>query len=254
MRGWWTGRRGAGPGLALVVLALVVLGLAVGLGALWRGPGPLSGGPQDRGRAVLPEGQGPLRISVLGTSLSADRYDWPMALSEALGACLEREVQVTALARPGATVEWGVTQVAQVRATMPDIVLVEFAINDADLTDGLSLAQARAHLAELVLQLTSPPEAPQVALMTMNPAAGLRGLLRPRLSAHYAGYRALAARDEGVGEAVGLIDVEARWRARPRSARGLDDGLHPDPATARAVIVPAVSGWFGCADPIEGSN
>ena len=138
--------------------------------------------------------------------------------------------------------EDGESGVAMVRSELPDLVLMEFASNDADLRDGVGRSQARRQTAEVVAALQAAgPDAPAIALVTMGPAAGLRGVLRPRLAGHYAGYRALAE-----AQSLGLVDLEARWRALGRGERGMDDGLHPDPATARAVIVPALAQWLGC--------
>jgi lysophospholipase L1-like esterase len=130
---------------------------------------------------------------------------------------------------------WARAQVARVAETRPDLVLVEFAINDADLRDGVPLARARAQHLALVADLRQALPGAALALMTMSPAKGPRGWIRPRLAAHYAGYHALA-RETGLG----LIDLYPRWLALPRGDRGLQqDGLHPDPAVAEAVAVPA---------------
>ena len=216
-----------------------VVGLVVGLWAwpLWQGPVQHVGPPQDVVLAprALPT---PLRITVLGTSLSHNA-PWTASLAQALMACLG-PAEITVIARPGAGVLWGQGQVDTVAATLPDLVLVEFAINDADLRDGLTRARAdtemRALLAELAHAL------PQAALveMTMSPAQGARGLLRPGLGARYGDVIARA----GDGS-QGAIDLYARWRALPRDARGLSDGLHPDPQIATEVTVAPIRDYIG---------
>ena len=235
------GIRGALAGLT----ALAVIGAGLWAGALWRGPGPLAGGPRDL-PVALTAAAAPLRITVFGTSLSSARYDWPAVLEAQLATCgaqgADFGAEIAVLAQPGADIRWAAGQVDQVLATAPDLVLMEFASNDADLRDGVGRSQARRQTAEVVAALQAAgPDAPAIALVTMGPAAGLRGVLRPRLAGHYAGYRALAE-----AQSLGLVDLEARWRALGRGERGMDDGLHPDPATARAVIVPALAQWLGC--------
>lgn len=183
---------------------------------------------------------------MFGTSLSStSRYDWPAHLETRLATCLNRRVTVTIIARPGATIAWAEGQIGRVRDTAPDLVLMEFAVNDADLWDGLPRAEARRRTGAVLEALAGGPggteDGPALALMTMNPAAGVRGLVRPFLGRHYADYRSLSRERD-----LGLVDLEAQWRALPRAARGLDDGLHPDPARARAVIVPTLLRWFGC--------
>lgn len=220
-------------GAARRVVLLLLVALLVWAVILWRGPGPLDA-PADRHPGDL-AAEGVLRIVVLGTSLSSPaRYDWTEAVAEPLEQCLNRPVEMIPVARAGATVAWGRTQVETALAADPALVLVEFSANDADLLDGLGRGTALAETVALVAELSAG--GPRVALMTMNPASGLRGVLRPVLAGHYADYRRLATAGE-----LGLIDLEARWRAMPRAERGLDDGLHPAPDVARAVIVGGVT-------------
>ena len=53
----------------------------------------------------------------------------------------------------GATSAWGLDQVDVVIAKAPDLIVLEFAINDADLGRGLSLAESRDNHRSLILQL-----------------------------------------------------------------------------------------------------
>jgi lysophospholipase L1-like esterase len=232
--------------LALVAVAL--LGLILGLGLWWAAP-PRP--PEDLADRPLPNPlpAGPLRITTFGTSLTAS-YDWPGRLQAMLTQCLNRPVTVTPVARSGAGIPWALTQVQTVAATDPDLVLVEFAINDADLRDGTRLAVANAAHQRLITELRHAAPNAQIALMTMNPAQGLRGAVRPYLAAHYLAYRDLAAEME-----TGLIDLYPRWLARPVAERGLQaDGLHPTQDVAAKVIVPSVADYLSpdcsaAADP-----
>lgn len=85
--------------------------------------------------------------------------------------------------------------------------------------------------------------------MTMSPAHGLRGLMRPRLGHYYAALAGLAAEAD-----AGLIDVHAAWLAAPAAVRRFPDGLHPPDAAVRGVLLPPVGdaiaramGQEGCA-------
>jgi acyl-CoA thioesterase I len=218
---------------------------------LWLGPPQAELSPRDRPLAprALPA-EGPVRIVALGTSLTA-RGPWPDRLAERLAACLGHPVEIRRVARPGATVAWGQepAQVAAVAEAAPDIVLVEFAINDADLRDGLPRAEADARSRALLAALADALPEAAIVEMTMSPARGLRGLMRPGLAARYADVVARAEAREGA-----LVDLHARWLRLPRDARGLDaDGLHPDPELAAGVIVPALAAHiapaFGAACP-----
>lgn len=213
------------------------LGIAGMIGAALLAGAPTPQAPADLApRAVLASGAGPLRLAVLGTSLSA-RATWPEALAEDLSACLAREVVLIRIARPGANVTWGRAQLDQLVAAAPDIVLIEFAINDADLRDGLRLAPAQALHRDILGALQAAGAVP--VLMTMNPARGLRGLVRPGLARHYAGYHALA-QETGAG----LVDFHPRWRVLD-PAQALPDGLHPPEALAKGVMVPVLRGYLG---------
>jgi lysophospholipase L1-like esterase len=183
--------------------------------------------PQDRA----------LRVTAMGTSLTHNEL-WTARLGEVLSACIAHPVEVAVVARAGAAVDWALTQPGAVAATQPDVVLVEFAINDADIEDGHWMRDARALHETLLADLRA--QAPQAALMlmTMSPAHGWRGWIRPWLRAHYLQYRDLAEAQD-----TGLIDLYPRWLALPRDARGLaEDGLHPDQQVAADVIAPAVAG------------
>lgn len=233
-----TRRAGAGA-----CLGLIGVGLVIWAGLLWRGPGPLDGPPRD---AIPTDWRAPgattapLRVTLFGTSLSSPRYDWPEAAQDALSACLDRPVLLTRVTQPGGNIAWAEGEIPNVVASAPDLVLVEFAINDADLIDGVGLEQGRTRLSETVLALSAGADGPAIILLTMSPAHGLRGVVRPRLAGHYAAVAAVAA-DHGAG----VLDLETRWRALPRAERGLQaDGLHPDPAIARDVIVPPLTAYL----------
>lgn len=180
---------------------------------------------------VLPMGQTPIRIVALGTSLTRNAL-WPDTLARALTVCSGRPVLVTRIAEVGENSAWGLTQVQAVAALKPDLVLIEFAINDADLRDGQSLDAALEAHQRLLDGLAAEVPAARPVLMTTNRAFGLRGLLRPWLGAHYDQYRRLAA-----ARHTGLIDLAPLWAAAPTTGQDgeplLPDGLHPtDPAVA----------------------
>lgn len=212
-----------------VIGGLVLVGLALGWLAV-RAPEPAT---RDLPLAPPLPDTGGLDIVVLGTSLSAPPQHWPDALAEALAACRGAPVRMERVAGPGMGSAWGQDQVAAVARHAPDLVLVEFAINDADLLDGVSPAQGWAQHLALVAGLRRALPQVRIVLMTMSPAKGSRGWIRPRLGAHYGQYHDLA---QAAG--TGLIDLYPRWLALPPSERGLEaDGLHPDPARAARVII-----------------
>lgn len=206
-------------------ISLLALIAALALVLAWTGR---PGGPGDRPlRALDP----PARIVAFGTSLTHDE-PWTADLAARLSACFGTEVQVIAIAGPGQGSAWGLDQVSRVIAEAPDLVLVEFAINDARIRNGASLARSRAQH-DAILDAVS--EVPAV-LMTMSPVRGPeQWLKRWRLPAYYRLYGDLAE-DRGLG----LIDLYSRWRAEPERFDA-PDGLHPGGAAAAGLIGPVVT-------------
>ena len=193
----------------------------------------------DRRRPAEPlSGNAPIAIAFMGTSLTAGSI-WPDRVADALAICVARPVWALRFAQGGATSVWGVGQIETVIAADPDIIVIEFAINDADLRNGLLLAtSADTHHAILTRLKQALPEA-RIVLMTTNPTLGVRQLLRPRLPAYYALYRQLAADHD-----TGLVDLTARWLALPDFAQKLTDGVHPTEAAAISVVVPVVAPYL----------
>ena len=184
------------------------------------------------------QGDTPVTIAFMGTSLTAGS-PWPDRVAAALSVCLARPVRALRFAQGGATSVWGRGQTAAVIAAAPDIVVVEFAINDADLRHGVSLAASADNHAAILDGLRQGVPEGFVVLMTTNPARGMRQLLRPRLPAYYGLYHRLAADKD-----VGLIDLTPRWLAVRNMAQSLPDGVHPTDAAALAVVGPVMTAYL----------
>ncbi len=175
----------------------------------------------------------PLVIAALGTSLTA-RGAWVEALPDALEARVQRPVSALRFAQVGATSRWGRRVVEDAARARPDIAIIEFAINDAALHRGVSLAESADNLVKIIRVLRTAPGNARLYLMTMSPATGIRRLLRPRLERYYDLYRSLAARHR-----TGLIDNRPGWAALPPAmlARALPDGAHPTDEFARSITL-----------------
>lgn len=193
--------------------------------------------PQDipLPKRALPAGA--LQVVALGTSLTQNGV-WPDRLAQDLTACLGADVIVTRVARAGASSDWGVGQVAAVAARMPDLVLVEFAVNDADLFDGVALGRSDQNLRAIVAALRESRPGVAVVLMSTNPARGLRRWQRPFLGRYSDVPRGVAA-----AEGVGFFDGRSRW-LNDLHATDLPDGLHPAAAAEARVIVPALAAYI----------
>lgn len=190
----------------------------------------------------------PARITFVGTSLTA-LTGWPEAVAYRLATCGLPRPEITVIAKGGASSAFGLEQIRQIQHSHPDIVIIEFSINDADLRRGTSLTRSRARHEALITALRTPPPdrqgqpAPQIALLITAPAYGIKSWIRPWLAQYQALYPAMA---ENWG--LGVIDARAPWQ-QAITAHGwktlLPDGIHPTDAAARALTGGAVSAYLG---------
>lgn len=177
-----------------------------------------------------------MKIVTLGTSLTA-RGGWQEPLRRALSACRDSEVTIVNLAKSGMASDWGLTQIDKALAESPDVVLVEFAVNDAALNRFVSLSESGTNMEAIVTRLKAGESRPAVYVMAMSPVSGLRGMIRPFLG-QYEELHAEIARRLGVG----FIDHRPAWAALSADeiATAIADGTHPDPEMAGRVMLPGL--------------
>ncbi len=247
-------------GLAISLIVTVAL-LALAAFVAWRlfafaafsAPPPEAAGPT---RTVgIPARLGrlgvPLRITLLGTSLTA-RGDWPRRLEAALAACRDGGAEVRVVARAGAASPWGLSVIAAEAARRPDMLVLEFSINDASLARGVSVARAGEVLEAMLTHARA--EGVPVLLATMNPAWGREAWERPGQTAYRELYRASA----DAGRAA-LLDTVPAWRALSETERThlVPDGLHPTPDGMVIIHLPALTAALSsaaCRPEIDGRN
>lgn len=181
--------------------------------------------PEGHRGVTLPQGAPPI-VTLVGTSLTASST-WPDALAEKLRPC---GIQVVRVAKPGSNSTWGLSQRDAIRDTNSGLVVIEFAINDADIRIGEHLWQSLQNHRALIEDI----KADRVILMTTSPAYGKLRRRRPLLPLYYQAYRQMAEH-----QGTGLADVAPLWRIMPQDA--LPDGLHPTNESAETVIVPALA-------------
>jgi lysophospholipase L1-like esterase len=177
-------------------------------------------------------------LVAFGTSLTAGG-SWPDELASAIGAGGGETLNVRRVAAGGVGSDWGLASVDKVIALKPDLVLVEFAINDADIRNLTTLARSEANHRAIIMALRSALPAVMIALVTTNPAFGPRGWIRPQLAQYYALYHRIAAT-----EGVHLIDAYPRWDlalAQGDRRRLLPDGVHPTAEASREIFLPVVT-------------
>lgn len=178
----------------------------------------------------------PFTVTAVGTSLTHDA-GWSAPLADALKQCGLGAVRVIEIAEPGENSFWGVTHLTEIARTQPDVLLIEFSVNDARLWGGTSQSDSRANVMQIVRATRQIRPDTKVILMAMNPTFGLRSLIRPRLDNYYDDYGALA-------KAAGFhfVDHRVAWRSLKSSdlESAIPDGIHPNQSAAEAIIVPAL--------------
>ena len=186
-----------------------------------------------------------INMLVLGSSLSA-RSDWPEVLrdrlQDRLENCAAAGVELRVIATGGADSSWGLAQVSGGLDLRPDVVLIEFMINDADIRNRISRSESLRNHAQMIDMLRETQPDVAIFLLRLNRAYGPRALLRPSL----AGYERLLP-DIARRFSVGFIDLRPGWSDRWRSDgyRSLPDGLHPTDAAAREVNIAKILSTVG---------
>jgi lysophospholipase L1-like esterase len=187
-------------------------------------------------------------IVVYGTSLSAEKCAfwrqtggaWVTYLRRALSPNTDGLITVTNAAKWGSDSDWGLKKLrSRVLTHEPDVVLLEFSVNDADIRRSVSMSRSRENLLAMIQRIGEHDKSCNIVLMTMNPAFGRPLSDRPRLEDYYQIYR-----DVAEDQALLLVDHMDTWRRllahHPEMSKHFPDGLHPDATACERVILPNV--------------
>jgi lysophospholipase L1-like esterase len=189
--------------------------------------------------------RGAINLLVLGSSLSA-RSDWPEdlrdRLEERLKDCAPAGVELRVIGKGGADSAWGLAQLSAGLDFRPDVVLIEFTINDADIRNRMSRGESERNHGRIIDMLKETHPEAAIYLLRLNRAHGPRALLRPSLARYERLLPEIARR-----LSVGFVDLRAEWSDRWKNDgyRSLPDGLHPTDAAAREVNVARILSIVG---------
>lgn len=203
-------------GLLLAGSAAVLI---AGTLVFWQAPAPTK--IRDRIAPVAAVEHHEIFLTVFGSSLTK-RAVWPrkLRLNRCGGSVAATEIRSIA----GAGSDDGIEIVESHRGRRRDVAILEYAINDADLIDGVSRARSLDNHRRIIATLRERYPEIVIVLMATNPVIGLQRLKRPKLMAYYEDYAALAEELN-----VSFFDGTARWIAADPGPEALPDGLHPDP-------------------------
>jgi lysophospholipase L1-like esterase len=190
----------------------------------------------------------PQKIVVYGTSLTANG-SWVGSMTTWLQTKFPGLVTTVNSGLSGKSSYEGVLQLqTKVINQAPDVVFIEFAINDAfrytDGTPQLTPAQARSNLLSMIDSIKLARPNCEIILQTMNPAwdsptgSNASSSLRPDLASFYANYRSVAA-----ARGLLLIDHFPNWQNLQQSnvstfQTAIPDGVHPTTAAWDAYVMP----------------
>jgi acyl-CoA thioesterase-1 len=182
----------------------------------------------------------PIRIVTYGTSLTAVG-GWQSDLQESLRSCTGSNIGVVNLGQGRMASDWGLGNVERVIDAKPDIILIEFSINDAFIEKRISLDESMQNNRSIIRKIRDGSTKPvEIYLMTMNYTIGDIEKARPNHARYYELYRHLAAE-----EGVRLIDNAPLWRAKRITepeimAKLIPDTIHPTADAFRQVALPNI--------------
>ena len=184
----------------------------------------------------------PQTVVTYGTSLTVTGA-WPKAMHDYFDRHFPGQITFVNAAQSGQHSNWGLENLRQrVLDKHPDLVFLEFAVNDAATKHGISLEKCRANLDAMVHTLRKQNPRIDIVLQTMNPAWDSPASApkryagdRPNLADYYAVYRDYARANH-----LPLVDHYPVWasllQAEPERFHALvPDGIHPGESGSLAI-------------------
>jgi acyl-CoA thioesterase I len=186
----------------------------------------------------------PQHVVIYGTSLSKGGA-WVPQLQATFDARFPGLVTLTNSARGGQHSGWGATHVdSAVVALKPDVVFIEFAINDAVTRFDLSVETIRRNIDTILDRIATVLPACEVILQIMNPAFGKtegESAHRRNQDAYQQIYRDAAKR-----RGLLLVDHSLAWNhllateGEPAVKKLIPDGVHPNVAGWLRIVTPTL--------------
>jgi len=191
---------------------------------------------------------GKLSIVTYGTSLTAGG-GWVTQVKQALERKFPGQVKIINTAKGGMNSDWGVKNLDErVLANKPDVVFIEFAVNDAVERFHISVSHARKNLVSMIERIRRSNPKTEIILQVTNPVVdrpqGHDGY-RPELEEMFAMVREVARIQNTV-----LIDHEDAWKRELQAGPDhyhelVPDGLHPNDGAYARIVTPVILSAIG---------
>ena len=195
----------------------------------------------------------PQHVVIYGTSLS-NGGAWVPQLRATFDARFPGLVTLTNSARGGQHSGWGATHVdSGVVALKPDVVFIEFAINDAVTRFDLSLDTIRRNVDTILDRIATVLPTSEVILQIMNPAFGKaegESAHRRNQDAYQQIYRDAAKR-----RGLLLVDHSVAWNhllateGEAAVKKLIPEGVHPNVEGWRRLVTPTLHRALDLAPP-----
>lgn len=200
---------------------------------------------QDRVIKKLESGENQ-KIVVYGTSLSASKEGWAAMLESSLNALYPGKVEVINSAQAAMWSSWGVENLRErVLDQKPDMVIIEFAMNDAYLPYITSVEAARLNLEYMVYRIRELYPDCSIILQVMNMPIAEHKEQRPNIELYYNLYR-----KEALKLKVKLIDHYEYWvpllkKGEREFYQYVPDGIHPSITAQKELVLPHILKGLG---------
>ena len=199
----------------------------------------------------------PQKVVVYGTSLTAGGA-WVGQLSSGLNAQYPGQITWVNSGMSGRASNSGVANLSErVLAHNPDVVFLEFAINDSftayattDIDYNITPRKSIDNLEAMIDAIRAARPDCEIILQTMNPAwnapnGNQSGSIRPNIATYYQGYRDVAA-DRGLT----IVDNYTVWNVlraneQSRFESYIADGTHPNSSGYQQLVTSAIRSLLG---------
>lgn len=186
------------------------------------------------------------RIVVYGTSLSASREGWAAMLENSLNALYAGKVEVINSAQAAMWSTWGVENLRErVLDYKPDMVIIEFAMNDAYIPYATSVEAARLNLEYMVYRIRELYPNCSVFIQVMNMPIAEHRVQRRDVELYHQMYREVTKRLKAK-----LIDHYQYWmplleKGEEEFRKYVPDGIHPNLMAQKELVLPYILNAFG---------